>query len=273
MDTVIWFLLILSLLVFIIGLINPQWVVFRGEKSRGRTARIYGIFILLCIFIALVLISIKSHQFDNTQSSPAKIPSISPSSQPNDYTNLLELAAKKLRPGQIAFTVPQEMQVEKDELVKARISDDLQNDLKAGLSGNPQTAPIKVSDFMEANLTGQNFTIKPITKENQVLLKGQVTEWRWSVTPTDQGEQTLSLIVSARIKIPNQTEESIQLEVLDRSIKVAVNPNYWFSQNWQWIVENWSTIMAILTGSSVFILARWQWIKNLIQNQFNKKMP
>jgi glycerol-3-phosphate acyltransferase PlsY len=272
-------LLLLSIIGFVIGLINPRWVVFRGEKTRGRAARTYGI--LVAIFFALIVLASPLYLFklyllkapSISRPYPASpSPTIPPPS--NDPVVLLKETLKSsLRSGQIAFNVPQEMRVEETELVEVRISDNLQRDLKAELSGKPETAKIEVGSFMKARLDGTNFTIKPLSEENQALLEGRVAEWRWSVTPTEQGEQKLFLTVYARIKIPNQPEELVDLITFQRSIKVAVNPGHWLEQNWKWIVENWTGIAAILVPFSVFIVAKWQWIKGLIQNLLKKKTP
>ncbi len=274
MSNVFFLLLLLSIIAFVMALINPRWMVFRGEKTRGRAARIYGI---LVAFSVLLIVLESQRFFSSAPQRSVSLPSPPASSTitppANDLDVILTEAFKRLRPGQIAFNVHQKMQVEETELVQVRISDNLQRDLKAELNGKPETARIKVGSFMRVRLEGINFTIKPLSEENQALVAGHVAEWWWSITPTEQGEQHLVLTVYARIKIPNQPEEVVDLITFQPSIKVTVNPGYWFRQNWKWMVENWSAIAAIFSVFVVFVVARWQWIKSLIQSLLKKKMP
>ncbi|MBE9008311.1 hypothetical protein IQ259_25440 [Fortiea sp. LEGE XX443] len=180
----------------------------------------------------------------------------------------LKEAANNLKPGQIAFNVPEDMQVAETNVVEVRVSDDLKRDLKQGLIGKIDTAQIKVSSFMKARLEGTSFTIKPLDEENRALPEGTVAKWRWNVTPNESGEQKLFLVLYARIKIPDQqTDELVDLKTFDHTIKVAVNPVGWLGQNGTGIIE--TTIALSGAGFFTFLVARWKWIKNRLQ----KKTP
>lgn len=253
-------LLFISIVAFILGLINPRLVIFSGDKTRCRATKIYGELALLLFFLIIISSTV---QFQRTE-SPSPYPYPYPG---NDPVFLLKDTIKNLKSGQIAFNVPQEMRVDEAKLVVVRISDDLQRDLKTGLGERPETSKIKVSPFMKARLEGADFTIKLLSEEKQVLVAGRVTEWRWSVTPIEPGEQQLFLTIYARVKIPNEPEEVLDLITFQRTIKVTVNAESWLKQNWKWIVENWAAITAFFAALSVFIVAKWQWIKSLIQNR------
>ncbi|MBD2505313.1 hypothetical protein [Anabaena azotica] len=187
-----------------------------------------------------------------------------------DYDIAIQTQVKKLRLGQIVFTVPKEMQLGRNELVRVRISDDLRKNLKAELKGHPETAKLDVSSLLQVKLSGTSFNIQSQTEEQQVLKKDGLAEWIWSVTPQERGEQELFLIVYALIELPNKSEQKIQLKTFERTIKVSVSPNYWVENNWKWIVENWEAVTAIFTAFSVFALAKWKQIITLIKNCFRK---
>ncbi|MGH7998565.1 MAG: hypothetical protein ACREPR_03820 [Brasilonema sp.] len=175
-----------------------------------------------------------------------------------------------LRPGQIAFDIAKQMKVAENEVVEVRVTDNLQRDLKAGLSKDAKTQPIDVTSFLGAELTGASFEIKPLSQKKQVLAQGRVVKWLWNVTPTEAGSQKLFLEICAYISVKDKPEVPACLETFSRDVTVAVNPSSWLGQNWKWIVENWSAIAAVLTGASVFIVARWKWIKGLFRKKTSK---
>ncbi|NJM68971.1 MAG: hypothetical protein HC862_01425 [Scytonema sp. RU_4_4] len=175
-----------------------------------------------------------------------------------------------LRPGQIAFDIAKQMKVAENEVIEVRVTDNLQRDLKAGLSKDAKTQPIDVTSFLGAELTGASFEIKPLSQKKQILAQGRVVKWLWNVTPTEAGSQKLFLEICAYISIKDKPEVPACLETFSRDVTVAVNPSNWLGQNWKWIVENWSTLAAVLTGASVFIVARWKWIKALFRKKTSK---
>ena len=187
--------------------------------------------------------------------------SISPS--PADQaTATLNKVFQELRPGQIVFNPPAQMRVAEIKVIVVRISDDLRRDLTAGLGANPITAKIRVGSFLKASLSGTNFKTEPLSELNQALPKGGEAQWQWNVTPTQSGEQTLSLTVYVRIKLPDQPEETVYLGSYERNINVRVNPQYILAENWKWIIENWPTLTAIIGGIlTVIALQRKRLIK------------
>jgi hypothetical protein len=125
---------------------------------------------------------------------------------PSPVADPVEIAVTRsyqnLRKGQIAFDAPNRMRVGDEEIVEARISDDLQRDLKAGLGKNAISARINVSFLMKVKLDGgSKFTIKSLSEEVQALPKGNVAKWHWNVTPTESGKQEMLLMVYAIVPI------------------------------------------------------------------------
>jgi hypothetical protein len=178
-------------------------------------------------------------------------------------SDVFEEIVENTRPGQIAFNVPLKMRVNDASLVEVLITDDLQRNLQKELSDNSgkvDIANLQVSSKLRARLEGVNFNIKSFNEENRFLIKNGVAAWRWSVTPTEVGEQNLYMSIYARVR-RNNSDENIDLKTFQRVINVSVTPTSWLNQNWKWVIENSGSIGAILAGISVFIVARWKWVR------------
>ena len=134
------------------------------------------------------------------------------------------------------------MNVGVKERIEVRITQNTTEDLTKGLKGRgvPQIEKIKVGTFMKVRLTGDNFDIKPLSHEEQVVGHEEFTQWSWDVIPSKSGIQELSLIVTVRILIPGQDEQNIDCKVMDKRISVEVNPIYtiksFIESYWQWII-------------------------------------
>lgn len=202
---------------------------------------------------------------------PLPLPSVIPS-PPSHYQNQTSIlqkaiqdASSALQPGQIAWNPPEEMTLDEPKIIVLKITDDLQRDLNNELESSTVIAGIEVSTFMKANLSGSAFNIESQTPEKQALPPQSIAEWRWKVTPTDEGEQVLSISVYARAKIPGQSaEEDLFLESYSKTLDVRVDPASFFKSNWKWIVENpgnfflWSGAVATMTVAAT---KKWKQIK------------
>ena len=145
-----------------------------------------------------------------------------------DLSETVENELKKLTLGRILFNVPQEMKVGTKERVEVRIAKNFTENLSTGLRGHgiPQIEEIKVNTLMGVRLNGDNFDIKALSHEEQIVAGDGFTQWDWNVTPLKSGIQSLLLTVTLRIKIPNYGEERKDYPVFERRIKVKVNPPY-----------------------------------------------
>jgi len=102
--------------------------------------------------------------------------------------------------------------------------------------GEKVGASIKVSDRMEARLSGYMFQITAITSEEQVVSKDQRTEWKWEIHPKEEGEHRLHLTLTALLEINgNSTRRAIR--IFGRYIEVYVTPTQklevFLRANWQ----------------------------------------
>lgn len=183
-----------------------------------------------------------------------------------DYGIAINKVREKVRPGKVVYSVPSEMELGKNDIVRVRISDNFKKDLKEGIKSNYKEDKLNVTTLLEVKLSGTNFNIQTQTKEKQILTKDGSAEWIWSVTPQEKGEQQIFITVYAIIQLSNRPEVNEKLQTFERPIKVSVSVDYWFENNWKWIVENWEVLTGVFTFFSVFLLATWKKIKNLINN-------
>ena len=115
-------------------------------------------------------------------------------------------------------------------------------------AGEKQGAQIRVSDRMEARLSGANFAITAITPEIQAISQSNITEWKWEVKPTSDGRHYLHLTLSALLSI-NGTSTPRAVRTFDQMIEVEVvwyqRIESFFDKNWQWL---WAAILVPITA-------------------------
>jgi hypothetical protein len=171
---------------------------------------------------------------------------------------------KEVKPrGLIAYSVPNEMQVGEDYLVKVRISK--QNDKTVLLVGDREipisdnledvrVESITVSPIMSASLLSskRDFEITTLSTEIQNIDDEGYTEWSWSVIPLQGGENNLKLNVKIRIQEEGKDYYK-DITVFERKIKVKSNLG---SSIKDFIFKNWEWFMGV-----IFIpLFQWLWL-------------
>lgn len=162
-------------------------------------------------------------------------------------TDFVADAWDKLPSGWIVYTVPNETRMGEMELVEARITRNITDELKKDLRG--RGSPIldgieKIGTRMRPELRAVNdsFQIKPqfpeITAERPII--GDFIEWDWDIIPLMEGEQKLKLDVYAVVEIPPYKPYYVPYPVFEKTIVVKVNPFYtvksFLAANWQWII-------------------------------------
>jgi hypothetical protein len=176
----------------------------------------------------------------------------------------LIIKPKEIRPrGLIAYSVPNEMHVGEDYLVKVRISK--QNDKTVLLVGDREipisdnledvrVESITVSPIMSASLLSskRDFEITTLSTEIQNIDDEGYTEWSWSVIPLQGGENNLKLNVKIRIQEEGKDYYK-DITVFERKIKVKSNLG---SSIKDFIFNNWEWFMGV-----IFIpLFQWLWL-------------
>jgi hypothetical protein len=82
---------------------------------------------------------------------------------------------------------------------------------------------IKATQQMEAELKGAMFRITPLQDSKSPLWVGSNREWRWQITPKQEGNHTLFLIIKAHFKLEGETFTR-QIETFRRTITVKARP-------------------------------------------------
>ncbi len=158
--------------------------------------------------------------------------------------------------GNIAFNKPKDMLLEESREIKLVVSPTLPVERLKGLLAKPseaQTREVPLSDYMEATLYGDNFTIANATQRKLVSNSGH-TEWVWDVTPTKPGKQKLRLVLNALVTY-DDGEKPLEIETFNEFIEVNVTP-----------IQRLSAVATTISGHLQWIvpsllipLALWLW--------------
>jgi hypothetical protein len=157
-----------------------------------------------------------------------------------------------LAEGRIAFNAPDSV-VELDQsftiqllLDPAKTVDELETMIRA--SGPTESHQIKISENMQARLTGNGFEITAITPEEQLISARETTEWKWEVKAVKPGSQRLYLTLSAMIKFQGETK-SRAIRTFEREMLVTVSLRKrvltFLGKNWQWL---WTALIVPVMG-------------------------
>ena len=173
------------------------------------------------------------------------IPAVTPTVT---FQELIDEALRELPTGNILFNPPKEMEVGDMELVEVRITQNITENLTEGLEGrgDPLINETKVSTSMIVRLTGKNFKIDPQNGAEQLIESDKYTEWRFYVTPSKSGIQTLHLTYYVIISIPGYDDKKKEYEVGDWEINVRVTPSGFLKRNWQFIVGTLLGIVSLI---------------------------
>lgn len=169
---------------------------------------------------------------------------------------LVDRILKKLEFGNIAFNAPRTVNIDDTVIIQLLLGfktpiDELKKQIEA--AGEKEGAHIRVSNVMEARLTGTNFAINAVTSEEQAVTRTDVTEWKWEVVPKKKGRHHLHLTLSVRINVDGfPTLRSIR--TFDKNIEVKVTwdqqASSFIKANWDWL---WAAILVPVAG--------WLWKK------------
>ena len=174
-----------------------------------------------------------------------------PVKQPKDKLGAIDGILEQLAVGNIAFNAPQTMNLHHTALIQLKLglttpTAELKRLIQA--EGEKEGASLRVSDRMEARLTGPNFVISAITPETQAVSRSTITEWQWEVKPNSGGRQNLHLTVSALLTIDGAPTPRV-IRTFDKIIEVDVTWNQqvrsFFENNWQWL---WAAVIIPLVG-------------------------
>lgn len=153
--------------------------------------------------------------------------------------------------GTIAFNAPTNINIDDSPQIQLILSlAETVEQLKQSITeeGEKVGATIKVSDRMEARLSGYMFQITAITREIQAVTNYQQTEWKWEVHPKEEGKHSLHLTLTALLEIDGRsTPRAIRTfdKIIEVNVTVTQKIKLFFKNNWQWL---WAAILIPVAG-------------------------
>jgi hypothetical protein len=115
-------------------------------------------------------------------------------------------------------------------------------------AGEKEGARMRVSDRIEARLSGPNFAITAIAPEIQAVSRSDITEWKWEVKPGSDGHHYLHLTLSALLSVDGASTPR-PIRTFDKVIEVEVawhqRVGSFFEKNWQWL---WAAVLVPIVG-------------------------
>jgi hypothetical protein len=126
--------------------------------------------------------------------------------------------------GNIAFNTPDSIPFGSTATIELLASlKEAEDELRQSVHGlGPvESAHIKISDQMEAKVTGLGFRIEAITPERQAVSHTQETRWSWQIEPTKSDTLELNLTLSALIKVDGESSARA-IRTFEKKILVKV---------------------------------------------------
>jgi hypothetical protein len=221
------------------------------KKTKVISAVVVSVLLCFFLWVLIIFLYVKISPLENGSAHLG-----SPLQNVSKEISVIDKILERLELGNIAFNAPKKMNMEEKEIVTLLLSattptEVLKSELKS--EGEKVGATIRISDRMEARLSGQNFTITAITPEIQAVSRKENTEWKWEVAPKEKGDQFLHLTLSALILVDGASTPKA-IRTFDSTINVEVTPlqriKIFVTNNWQWL---WATILVPIGG--------WLWKK------------
>jgi beta-lactamase superfamily II metal-dependent hydrolase len=175
-----------------------------------------------------------------------------------DIFEVIDYIVGEMEWGNIVFNTPSSMQFKKTETIELLLSHSVSTkELQKQLENVSiiESARVKISNRMEALLSGTGFQVEALFPKVQSVSSKGVIKWKWYVTPTKQGLQRLHLTLSAILNVSDRDAPFV-IRTFDRTIEVKVSlahrASSFFSKNWKWL---WA---AVLIPIATFY---WKWRK------------
>lgn len=163
-------------------------------------------------------------------------------------TTQIDKLIQSLGYANISFNVPQELFLDEEEPLALVASNGLtrkilENRLDSILGKRNidkiESHEIKASALIEAQLTGESFSVTSGSPVRQPLSGFNITKWEWIVEPKEKGDKFLTLTVNAILN-HNGKEIPYTIETFNKKIKVKVKNRFWY-----WIKTNETLILGV----------------------------
>ena len=151
-----------------------------------------------------------------------------------------------LKSGDVVFDSPTHLFIEETKIIEVTL-------VPPGLPvpelrEGEVVAEALISNRMQATLTGQGFLIEALTPEVQAVSERTPTMWRWQVTPTKTGTQSLHLSLLAIIEVEGDDTPFV-VRTFSRDIEVNITIQQkvfgFLGNNWKWL---WTAIFIPIIG-------------------------
>ena len=168
----------------------------------------------------------------------------------------IDKALNEMETANIVFNVPTKINIDDSPEIQLilSLSETIEEVKKSLLAeGEKVGANIRVSQIMEADLSGQMFDIDEITPKRQAISQLERTEWKWEIMPKEKGDLKLHLTLTAIIEVDGEKTQRT-IKTFDKLVEVKVLPKQqiisFVKGNWEWL---WAAILVPLAG--------WFWKK------------
>lgn len=238
-------------------LLSARYTVNEDTWMKKKTQLFWGFITAVAVLAVMSMLLLPRLSTPPPGEAPLR-PSFPDTSQqprpPSDPFSAIDRALESMELGNIAFNAPLSMNLQDTATIQLMLGltneiDELKQMIDA--EGDKEGVRIRVSDRMEARLSGQSFSITAITPETQAVSRRELTSWKWEVKPISEGDQYLHLTLSAIITVDN-TAKLRAIRTFDKVIEVNVTwpqrIGSFFEDNWQWL---WAAILAPIAG--------WSW--------------
>lgn len=100
---------------------------------------------------------------------------------------------------------------------------------------------VKVSKIIIAKLVAPDFTVTPITPEEQALTQDEPTEWLWDLDAKEAGSFTTNLVITAVVKVDDKSAVH-NIKTFSKDLTIEIKPQQrfiaWIEKYWQWCVSS-----------------------------------
>ena len=132
--------------------------------------------------------------------------------------------------------------------LKLELVEELKSEFEDTTQIKVELEKLQITNEMEANLSGNSFSVEPIEPELQAIIN-RTTRWSWNVIPTKKGKQQLHLRLLAYITV-NNDEKRIVVRTFNKDIQV--------------VVSRWDIISNIFNFIGKFVSNNWEWFWTII---------